>query len=442
MTVNNRIYLESDLETFEADGDNNIINEYSLVSTSGADPEFRNLSEINGSFTRTQLKFDNSPVLFNNENTYALLSDPTNSDDIASLTFDIKKSRKYSNDPFSGDERVFRQYAFTAKNSTDTELESANNLNIQYAWRYDPDNAEDIKLNEVPLSAMNKISELKLQRWVGDNQTWEENESSTEPIVNDKWLVAQAKLTKFGIHSVGVTIDEILFLLAKVMLEGPYNNDEMRTDIQDQIPTTPPNEYPYNLDPNREIHSVAEVPAEVVDWIVVEFRDHPTNPENRFFRTCFLGKDGSIVDTDGQTPVQLTKLSTNNIDTTGAYYWVAIRHRSHLTIMSQDSLYIGPQENPSLYDFTKNTFCYGGFVKPIGFDESNSLVYGMPAGNYIPNDVSIQQLLDGTFEGQDRITDFDFNSVWNNNILNIQNAYWIQDFNMDGIITTHDFNIS
>ena len=57
----------------------------------------------------------------------------------------------------------------------------------------------------------------------------------------------------------------------------------------------------------------------------------------------FLKSDGTIVDTDGTSPVQFTGLSAGN-------YYIVIRHRNHLAIMSASAIPLS--SSSALYDFT------------------------------------------------------------------------------------------
>ena len=60
-------------------------------------------------------------------------------------------------------------------------------------------------------------------------------------------------------------------------------------------------------------------------------------------RAAFIKSDGTIVDTDGTSPVQFTGLSDGD-------YYVVIRHRNHLAIMSASAIPLS--SSSALYDFT------------------------------------------------------------------------------------------
>ena len=60
-------------------------------------------------------------------------------------------------------------------------------------------------------------------------------------------------------------------------------------------------------------------------------------------RAGFLKRDGTIVDTNGTSPLQFVGLGEGN-------YYVVVRHRNHLAIMS--ALAIPLSSNSALYDFS------------------------------------------------------------------------------------------
>lgn len=440
-TVNDSIYLASNIITYETDANDEITQEHTLTFTNNNTPEYDNVSEIEGRFRRTNLDLNN-PIYFNNEKTYALFRENTNPSDISEFTFDIKPRRRWSLNPRQGDSKIQRTYRFEAKNSVGDDLASAQLIDIQYAWKHDASDVDNIDKHETPPNLMDKIQDLVLQKWNESRIGWDDNLSSNVPQQEEEWLVAQAQLEEFGDYAVGLTVSDYLYLLAKVLLEGAYRGDlEMGTELVDRdlVSKTPPNIYPYNLDPNIGLYDVEEIPEGVVDWILLEFRKQPINPSIRHFRMAFLRKDGQIVDMDGTSPVQLSRLTTNDLDTTGTFYYLAIRHRSHLTIMSRDSLYFGPDENPSEYDFTNPILLYGGSAKPIDFNPNQRPVYGMIAGNYVEESLSPVDALAGQF-GILEINEIDYSEAWAK--FNMINQYMNFDFNMDGIVTTRDFNIS
>jgi hypothetical protein len=130
----------------------------------------------------------------------------------------------------------------------------------------------------------------------------------------------------------------------KVILEGAWNGTDMKTTLLDN--SVIPLSHPYNNSPwnYTGTESVSSVPADVVDWILIELRTG-TDPATMVGqRAGFLLKDGSVVDLDGSS-----LLAFDNGLLPGDYY-IVVRHRNHLAIMSAAAQ---PLSNASaLYDFT------------------------------------------------------------------------------------------
>jgi hypothetical protein len=194
------------------------------------------------------------------------------------------------------------------------------------------------------------------------------------------------------------------------------------------IPTTPPDIYPYNLDPNRVYISIDPIPDSDVDWVVLEFRKNLLDSAI-YYKTCFVKKDGSLVDIDGASPVYIKDFD-NSDDKVGGEYYIAIRHRNHLTIVTDKAIAVFPENQNTIYDFTNPNLIMGKSqaLKIVDIDRNGAPKYAMIAGwNSLKKD------------GEEVIDLFDRTGSWDN--INNTN-YNIYDFNMDGIITTRDYNVS
>jgi len=123
----------------------------------------------------------------------------------------------------------------------------------------------------------------------------------------------------------------------KIYLEGAYNASlgEMNTDLNTKIPLTSP--YPENK------KTISSMPAGIVDWVLVELRTTP-NGTAVASRSALLRKDGRIVDDDGLT----TEIK---LDATSGNYYIVVKHRNHLTIMSANKIALNTSTS-TLYDFT------------------------------------------------------------------------------------------
>ena len=112
----------------------------------------------------------------------------------------------------------------------------------------------------------------------------------------------------------------IVKLKTKIFLEGPFNKSTnvMDINLQNEIPTTSP--YP------EDVRSVNTIPANVVDWVLVQIRTTP-NGVAVASRSAFLRNDGMIVGDDGIT-------EEINLEAPANDYYIVIKHRNHLMVMS------------------------------------------------------------------------------------------------------------
>jgi len=145
----------------------------------------------------------------------------------------------------------------------------------------------------------------------------------------------------------------------------------------------------------------------VVDWILIELRSNLTAQVSR--RAAFLKFDGSIVDLDGVSNVDFPGI------TPGSYY-VVIRHRNHLAIMTANPITLS--SNPSLYDLsTAPSQAYGtNAMKDLGGG-----YFGMFAGDA---------------NGNGQVQNNDSQNYWV--LQNGQSGYKESDFNLNGQVQNND----
>ncbi len=109
-------------------------------------------------------------------------------------------------------------------------------------------------------------------------------------------------------------------LSVKVNLEGPYNTTNMISAIN--IPF----DSPYTEDPET-VNPIPTISGnEIVDWVLVQLRDENNSSTILESQSAYLLQDGSIVNLDGNSPVSFTQPAGN--------YFVAVKHRNHLSVMS------------------------------------------------------------------------------------------------------------
>lgn len=158
-------------------------------------------------------------------------------------------------------------------------------------------------------------------------------------IVNDTEGVAVQVSTVDGY------ITPSLLLSSKVILQGAWNGTNMNTLLR-ALPTFPKNQ-PYNVAPWNYTGSdtVTTVPADVVDWILVELRTGTASATTVARRAAFVLADGSITDLDGFSPLAFDNVQPDD-------YYIVIKHRNHLAIMSATAQTFSGAS--LVYDFTSS----------------------------------------------------------------------------------------
>lgn len=199
-----------------------------------------------------------------------------------------------------------------------------------------------------------------------------------------------------------------LLLNLKVFLEGPYIGSEtMSTTLNTQ--GLVPKYQPFRVTPwnYAGTEAVATLPTNFVDWVMIELRSDLTTVVSR--RAGLLLSDGNVVDIDGVSPVAFKDLSDGN-------YYVVVRHRNHLPIMSANPLALLKGTSVSYNFSTSQTQAYG--TNPM--IDLGSGVFGMFSG-----DVNVSGI----------ITAADKSLV---NSDNLSSGYYISDTNLSGIVTAAD----
>ena len=164
-------------------------------------------------------------------------------------------------------------------------------------------------------------------------------------------------------NSVNVTILPT-HLLATVYLDAVFNtnNGSMNTTLKSGgfIPLS----QPYNVEPwnYSGTENVPSIPADIVDWVLIELRQAPTPEEatpgtvlSDWPKACFLKSDGTIVTLDGSSLPDIG----NPVIIPGNNLYLVIRHRNHIAIMSSTVMTISGANY--VYDFTGEiSKAYGG----------------------------------------------------------------------------------
>ena len=210
--------------------------------------------------------------------------------------------------------------------------------------------------------------------------------------------------------------------VGRAMLEGAYAAaGMMSTALASAIPTTQPysdaiyDGTPLDYD-GTEV--VGLFPEGTVDWLLIDLRSDSTEASAiaDALRPAFLLEDGLIVGLDGDT------LFFDGIEANP--YYVVIRHRNHLAIMSADPV-VEFVDGFGEWDFTTSDDQAFGSVGNRQKLVDGSGIYAMFAS-------------DGNGDGQ--ITAPDFN-LWNAATTAGNTGYERSDYNLDTIVTAPDFNL-
>jgi len=104
---------------------------------------------------------------------------------------------------------------------------------------------------------------------------------------------------------------------------------------------------------------------DIVDWVFVELRDVSDNTIIKSYQSALLQRDGNIVGTDGVSDLLFNKLTSND-------FYIAIRHRNHLSIMSANSIVLS--------DITTTVLDFSDANNQITYGTNGQSTYGMPNG--------------------------------------------------------------
>jgi len=383
-------------------------------------------AEISGTLRINRIKIDGSRMLLHNPFTYAIFPDENAANGITELIVTVRP-QTYPFQPM-GNSKVRRSFEIRGKASNGQFVDIGTNMIFGYAWRYRPLDSLDEQM-DLPLE------QLVLQSWQSGN--WIDIQSSLPPQWDTTrgWAFSYAtNINSLGYFAIGNTGGGLLQIAGKLFLEGAYRFGSMADDLRQRgyLPMPPPDIYPYNLDPMRQFYVTNQLPDSVVDWVVVEFRKNFTQPG--LYRTYLVKRDGRLVDIYGNDVISIVNNSATNRIDSGDYY-IAIRHRNHLAIITKEQVSLIPG-GTRILDFTSPDLVMGGInsLKRIDKNPDGRYIYGMIAGE-----------INGSIFENGRIDFNDYNNIIPNPAIwsyDLFNGYLVGDINMDGIITTLDFNIS
>ncbi len=208
----------------------------------------------------------------------------------------------------------------------------------------------------------------------------------------------------------------------RVFLEGPYDSEtgEMHTSLANK--GLIPKHQPFNVAPwsyNGDEYAVS-FDEEVVDWVLVEFRDAPTVEaaiETNTFHSeaLLLNKDGYLVNHHMQKP------SLNTDKTIVNELFVIIRHRNHIDILSKAPMHFDPGSKAYCRDFS--------IAIETVFGEASSYKIIDTARN-------LHAMIAGDADGDGQILPTD-RSIFRQN-FGLSNVYHPADYDFDGEVLPAD----
>ena len=196
----------------------------------------------------------------------------------------------------------------------------------------------------------------------------------------------------------------------KVFLEGSYNGSSMTTALPDNevMPDIQPySAAPWNYNGSESFNAVPDL---TVDWVLVELRSAENPAQVVSMRAGLLRSDGRIMEPDGTLGVTFKNILYG-------YYYIAVRHRNHLSVMSSSPVLFSPDND--LYDFTT----------------SISKAYG-PDGMAADTANGVFMMYSGDGNGNGIIDGDDYDGVWSEDNGNI--GYLNGDFNLDSGVNSKD----
>ena len=226
---------------------------------------------------------------------------------------------------------------------------------------------------------------------------------------------------------IDVSANTPILLTSKVILQGPYNsstglmNDALRSltgvtgfplispyGIKDTLLSIYGKKDSINT---PSILSGTTSPTAIVDWVKIELRDANSPSTVLFWRSALLLRNGSVVDTDGVSPVAFYKVPYPIPN-----YFLAVRHRNHLGAMSKNAL----------------TFAYNS---QTNFDFTADPINGTNALISISGTFPTNAMYAGDINGDGVINATDRSNVWNNRN---KTGYILYDCSLNGTVDATD----
>ncbi len=214
----------------------------------------------------------------------------------------------------------------------------------------------------------------------------------------------------------------------KAYLQGSALNSTIATDglmrddlrVGNYIPLNTP--YSDGATINSSVLSATGADA-IVDWVWAELRDATANTAIVEGKSALLQRDGDIVAIDGTSPVMFGQLSGD--------YYIAIKHRNHLGIMSNSAISLS--SSATVVDFTNGSTATFGSHAQTSFGMPTG-IQGMWSGN-ANGDSEVIFLNTGaeSVEVKQRVLDVSaVESPFGASVFYKPQGYYDEDVNLDG----------
>jgi hypothetical protein len=433
--VNGHLSLAGTLYTDEFD-----TVRHAIYLNTPRDPTFVNTwAEVDGTMQRTALL--NGPrMLMNHAYTWVQFSSPQQQGAVQQIRIRSKPLTRplpISDILYKVDRSLELSFLDSASRNVP---DSSFDMTMGWGWRinYDP-TIEGAKAPETTQQLIGKESQLVLLRY--DGSLYQQYGFSQLPTLSSVessplWRYSSTQFVRArGSYAIGMSGSPVWALRGRVILEGAVRSTGdaapplMSTELVQRglLPQTPPRIYPYLADLEPKGDTVAVLADSLVDWVTLEFRRDLTStgmPEH--IETLILSAQGALLD-----PRTLREKTIDSIQP-GLYHLV-VRHRNHLSIATADPVLIDRSNAQAYIDFTNGSGLFGGAsTQRLISAYGNRRYFGMTAGN---TDGGLAVL--GRAEV---ITDDDMLGVWTNR--GVVKRYSIFDTNLDGVVTTLDWDTS
>lgn len=176
--------------------------------------------------------------------------------------------------------------------------------------------------------------------------------------------------------ALGIKINPVVFLQGALIQTNTGEENLMRDDLREiYIPLISPYQDGLTCDVSVLLDGGASGTGlkedNIVDWIYVELRDKNDNTNVIIGKSAFLQRDGDVVDLDGVSVVNILA----DVDD----YYVAIKHRNHLGIISANVISLSNTAIRLDFSDSNNQITWGDNAQST-YGNSNAIA-SMWAGN-------------------------------------------------------------